>query len=570
MYGPLILAYSEEAREIMKTSVDSLNKELTFTRFDRMAERYGNKTAVVYLGERFSYSRLRELSERFAGALADLGVEKGDRVMVYISNCVQWVIAFLGIQKAGAVIVPVSPIYTSYEIEYMIKDSGAETVVCLDTNFCYVKEVLSTTGLKRVIVTHLVELLPFWKRSMGALFDKVPRGKVERDGRVYTFGSLLSHAPMASQVETDPWEDLSYILYTGGTTGFPKGVPGNHIGMTSYVNDVTEDVAGEHLKEGRDVYIAVNPLFHIMALGLFMAVGLNKGNATLLMPVPQVDAILESIERYAVRWMLGVPALYRMILENDRFGQYDLQSLKYCYCGGDVLPVEVFKRWKDRVGVPIFQVYGSTEAGHVTYSRIGKEPKISSIGLPLKSRECVVVDPDTLERVPSGKSGELLVTSPYTLKQYWNKPEETAYSYVDIEGKTYYRMTDYVRQDEDGELIYVERSADIIKHKAYRVSASEVEAVLQDHPTVIGACVVGVPDPKVGERVKAIVVLKEDARGVGGAELIKWCRDRLAAYKVPGYIEFRDMLPKSKVGKLLRREIRDEERRRLSKGKTNL
>jgi long-chain acyl-CoA synthetase len=393
---------------------------------------------------------------------------------------------------------------------------------------------------------------------------------VERDDSVYTFGSLLSHARMTSQVGIDPWNDLSYILYTGGTTGFPKGVPGNHIGMTSYVNDVTEDVAGEHLKEGEDVYVAVNPLFHIMALGLFMSVGLNKGNATLLMPVPQVDAILESIERYGVRWMLGVPALYRMILENDRFDQYDLKSQRYCYCGGDVLPVEVFKRWKDRVGVPIFQVYGSTEAGHVTYSRIGKEPKISSIGLPLKSRECIVVDPDTLERVPGGESGELLVTSPFTLKQYWNKPEETENSYVDIEGKTYYRMTDFVKQDEDGELIYVERSADIIKHKAYRVSASEVEAVLQDHPTVIGACVVGVPDPKVGERVKAIVVLKEDARGVGGAELIKWCRDRLASYKVPGYIEFRDMLPKSKVGKLLRREIRDEERRRLSKGKTDL
>jgi long-chain acyl-CoA synthetase len=554
----------------MKASADSLEKELTFTRFDRMAERYGNETAVVYLGERFSYSRLRELSERFAEALTDLGVKKGDRVMVYISNCIQWVIAFLGIQKAGAAIVPVSPIYTSFEIEYMIKDSGAETVICLDTNFCYVKEVLATTDLKRVIVTHLVELLPFWKRYMGALFDRVPRGKVERDGRVYTFGSLLTHPPKTSPVDIDPWKDLSYILYTGGTTGFPKGVPGNHIGMTSYVNDVTEDVAGEHLKEGGDVYIAVNPLFHIMALGLFMAVGLNKGNATLLMPVPQVDAILESIERYGVRWMLGVPALYRMILENDRFDHYDLQSLRYCYCGGDVLPIEVFKRWKDRVGVPIFQVYGSTEAGHVTYSRIDKEPKISSIGLPLKSRECIVVDPDTLERVPAGESGELLVTSPFTLKEYWKKPDETANSYVDIEGKTYYRMTDFVRQDEDGELIYVERSADIIKHKAYRVSASEVEAVLQDHPTVIGACVVGVPDPKVGERVKAIVVLKEDARGVGGAELIKWCRDRLAPYKVPGYIEFRDMLPKSKVGKLLRREIRDEERRRMSKGKSNL
>ena len=183
--------------------------------------------------------------------------------------------------------------------------------------------------------------------------------------------------------------------------------------------------------------------------------------------------------------------------------------------------------------------------------------------MPLKSRECIVADPDTMDPVPAGESGELLVTSPYTIKEYWKKPEETARAYVEINGKIYYRMGDFVRQDADGEFSYVERSADIIKHKAYRVSASEVEAVLQNHPTVIGACVVGVPDRKVGERIKAIVVLKEDARGVGGAELLKWCRERLAAYKVPGYIEFRDMLPKSKVGKLLRREIRDEERRRM-------
>jgi long-chain acyl-CoA synthetase len=553
--------------EIMNLHTTSLENELTFTRFDRMSERYPDRTAVLYLGKRFSYRHVRELSERFAGALGEMEVKKGDRVMVYIPNCIQWVIAFLGIQKLGAVIVPVSPIYTSYEVEYMIKDSGVDTVVCQDTNFCYVKEVFTKTGLKRAIVTNLADLLSPWQRSLGVLFDKIPHGKVDRDPKVYSFRRLLKHPPLKHRVDLDPWKDLAYILYTGGTTGFPKGVPGNHIGMTSYVKDVTEDVAGDALKEGEDVYVAVNPLFHIMALGMFMAVGLNKGNMTLLMPVPQVDAILEVIRRYRARWLLGVPALYRMILENDRLDRYDLSSLTYCYCGGDVLPVEVFNRWKAVAGVPIYQVYGSTEAGHVTYSRLGKEPKPSAIGEPLKSRKCVVADPDTLTPVPAGEVGELLVTSPYTLKEYWNQPEETGRSYVTLDGEVFYRMGDYVRQDEEGDLLYVERSADIIKHKAYRVSASEVEAVLQNHPTVIGACVVGVPDSKVGERIKAIVVLKEDARGVGGADLLKWCRERLASYKVPSYIEFRDMLPKSKVGKLLRREIRDEERRKMAKGK---
>lgn len=549
----------------MNQRAETLERELTFTRFEQMSARYPEKTAVIYLGEQFSYLQLHNLSDRFAGALADLGVKKGDKVMIYISNCIQWVIAFLGIQKIGAVLVPVSPIYTSHELDYMIKDSGAETIICLDTNFCYANEVFSETGLKRIIVTNLAELLPFWKRYLGLLFDKIPHGTVKQGQGIYSFKSLLKHPPLKSQVNLDPRQDLAYILYTGGTTGFPKGVPGNHIGMVSYVNDVTNDVAGDHLKEGGDVYIAVNPLFHIMALGLFMALGLNKGNATALMPVPQVDAILETIRRHRVRWFLGVPALYRMILENDRLEQYDLGSLRYCYCGGDVLPIEVFNRWKERFGIPIYQVYGSTEAGHVTYSRIDGNPNPNTLGLPLKSRQCIVVDPDTLAPVPPGEIGELLVTSPYTVKEYWNKSAETLRAYVDINGKTYYRMGDFVRQNPDGELVYIERSADIIKHKAYRISASEVEAVLQNHPTVIGACVVGVPDPKVGERVKAIVVLKADARGVGGAELLQWCREKLAPYKVPGYIEFRDMLPKSKVGKLLRREIRDEERRRIAK-----
>jgi long-chain acyl-CoA synthetase len=547
--------------------MNTLETELTFSRFERMCEKYPDRPAVIYLGENFSYRRLKDLIDRFATSLTQFGIGKGDKVMIYISNSVQWVIAFFGIQKIGAAVIPVPPIYTSFEIEYMINDSGAETIICLDTNFCYVKEVFPKTCLKRAIVTNLVDLLPIWKRTVGFLFDKVPKGNVDKDKNVYSFKDMLKNSPKKIDVQIDPRKDFAYILYTGGTTGFPKGVPGNHIGMTSYVYDVMEDVAGGYLKEGEDVYIAINPLFHIMALGLFVAVGLNSGNTTIIMPVPQVDAILDTIQKHKVRWFLGVPALYRMILENDRLDQYDLSSLKYCYCGGDALPMEVFKRWKDLFGLNIYQVYGSTEAGHVTYSRLNKDPELMSIGLPLKSRRCKVVDPESLEPVPVGEIGELVVTSDYTVKNYWNKPEETSRSYVEIEGEIYYRMGDFVKQDDRGEIYYVERSADIIKYKAYRVSASEIEAVLQDHPTVIGACVVGVPDSKVGERIKAMVVLKEDARGVDASELIRWCRERLAPYKIPQYIEFRDMLPKSKVGKLLRREIRAEERRKISKEK---
>ena len=542
-----------------------LEKELSFSRFDFMSERYPDNTAVLYLGEHFTYKRLRRMSECFAGGLKRLGIKKGDKVLLYIPNCIQWVIAYLGIQKAGAVLVPVSPIYTSHELEYMINNSEAKLIICMDTNFGYVKEIFARTCLENAIVTNLVELLAPWKQVVGFLFDKVPKGKVKFDDKVIGFKSVLKSPPLDTDITINPEKDLSYILYTGGTTGLPKGVPGNHTGATSYINNVTHDVAGEHLKEGSDVYIGINPLFHIMALGFFMAVALNKGNMAVLMPVPNVDAILESIQRYRVRWFLGVPALYRMVLENDRIRQYDLSSLTYCFCGGDVLPDKVMNRFKQEYDLTIYQVYGSTEAGHLTYSRIGTPPSSGSIGYPLKSRKCIVVDPVTLECVDQGENGELLVTSDYTLKTYYNRPEETQKVYIELDGKIYCRMGDFVSMKPDGELIYMERSADVIKHKGYRVSASEIEAVLQDHSTVINACVIGVPDEKVGERIKAIVVLKEDARGVGGVELIKWCRQSLASYKVPSYIEFRDMLPKSKVGKLLRREVRDDERRKIEK-----
>lgn len=360
--------------------------ELLYSRFDQMVKKYPNNVAVIYLGEKFTYRRLNELSLRFALSLRDLGVNKGDKVILYLPNSIQWIIAFLGILRIGAIAVPVSPIYTSYEIRYMLNDSGAETIICQDTNFCYVSDIIDETPLKRVIVTNLADLLPFWKRAIGYLFDKIPEGKVKKENRVYSFKSLLKNKPLSSFPEIDPYRDLAYILYTGGTTGKPKGVPGNHAGMTSYMKDIIENVVKGYLLEGKDIYICINPLFHIMSLGLFMTIGLGMGNTTIVMPIPQIDAILFAIERYKVRWFLGVPALYRMILENDRIDYYDLSSLRYCFCGGDTLPSEVYRRWKERFGIPIYQVYGSTEAGHVSYSPLDKEPEPMCVGKPLKSK----------------------------------------------------------------------------------------------------------------------------------------------------------------------------------------
>lgn len=545
-------------------TIDPRYRGTTFGGFEESCRKYPDRAAIVYLGERYSYAELGRLVDRFAAGLLEIGVKPKGKVLLYLRNCPQWVIANYAINKIGAVVVPVSPIYTSHELEYIVNDAEVETVICLDTNFMYVREVIPRTDLKRVIVTGLADLLPPWKRAFGFLFDKIPVGKVERSAEVISFKDVLGmsrgHLP---ELEINPAGDLAYIMYTGGTTGFPKGVIGNHSGEVSYIRDMNDDVFREYLVEGQTTILMVNPLFHIMAKGFAIATAFNKGNTLVLMPIPEPDAILDAIRKYQVSWMLGVPTLYRILLENDRIEQYDLRSLRYCYCGGDVLPAGVLSSWEERCGVPIYQVYGSTEVGHVTYSPLDRRPSPKTVGRPLRSRKCLIIDPESTEPVPPGGIGELAVTSLFTLKRYWNKPEETARSYVPIGGEIYYRTGDFMRFDEEGEIEFVERSGDIIKYKGYRISASEVEAVLQDHHAVVGACVIGVPDEATGERLKAIVVMKQDARGVDSADLLRWCRERLVSYKVPKYIEFRDMLPKSKVGKLLRREIRDEEKRKL-------
>jgi long-chain acyl-CoA synthetase len=539
--------------------------ELVIDGFERACAKYPDNIAIVYLGEKFSYTEIKDLVDRFATALFDLGVRKNHKVMLYIPNCPQFIIGYFAAQRVGAVPVPVSPIYTPHEIKYLIDDSGAETVLCQDTNFRYIKEVFPVTCLKRVIVTNYVDLLPLYKKVFGALFDLVPTGSVEKSNNVHSFKKLMKKYPaQPPKTDINPKEHLGYILYTGGTTGFPKGCIATHTGMVSFVNEI-RDVGEGYIADGKEVFIMVSPLFHQMSQGVILGMVLTRGNTAVLMPIPQVDSILAAIQRYKGTLFLGAPALYRMILENDRLDQFDLSSLKYCWSGGDVLPLEVFKRWKEKFHIPIYQVYGSTEVGFTAMSPLDREPEPGTIGVPLPSRETMIVDPETLEEVQPGTPGELLVTSRYISTSYWQKPKETALSYVEIDGKTWYRMSDYVQMNKDGQLVYVDRSADIIKYKGYRVSCSEIEAVLQDHKAVIGACVVGVPDSRVGERIKAIVVLKEDVRGVSGYRLTKWCRDRLAPYKVPHYLEFRDMLPKSRVGKLLRREVRDEERRRISK-----
>ena len=273
--------------------------------------------------------------------------------MLYIPNCPQWIIANFAINKIGAVVVPVSPIYTAYEIAYMIEDADIKTVICLDTNFGYVREVMRKTRAGKGHRDHLVEYPPCGNRPWALLFDKIPKGQGREGEGVYSFWVIRKGdgtKPPRMRDRTLERPRLHHVH--GGTTGFPKGVPGNHMGEVSYIRDIMEDVIDGAYTEGEEVVLMVNPLFHIMAKGFTIAMGFNLGQYGDSYAFPEVDATLKAIERYKVGWMLGVPALYRMFLENDRLDQYDLSSLKYCYCGGDVLPAEVFRTWRERYGSP--------------------------------------------------------------------------------------------------------------------------------------------------------------------------------------------------------------------------
>ncbi len=535
-----------------------------YATFAETADQRKSRTAVVYLGTRFSYEQVKEMAERFAGALSHAGLRAGQKIIIYVPNSIQWVVAWLGIQKMGGVCVPITPIYTPHDLKYIANDSGAEAIVCADTNFGYVTSVLSETQLKKVIVTKMADLLPWWKRGFGWLFDIIPRGKTALDQNTYSFRKLLAqHRQSARGQPADgpDGNDIAEILYTGGTTKFPKGVPFTHnLFLVSAREQIT--ISQSLFPPEKNVILGNAPLFHILGQTCGLAT-LLVGGTLILQPKINLDAALDAMQRFKARTMIGVPTLYRMILEHVRLGQYDLSSVDYWFSAGDLLPIEIGKRWEKKFGRKILQGYGATETcGGVSMCPVDIDIPPKSVGRIMATKKIKIVDPATLEPVNVGDPGELLVSSDHMVTYYLNKPEETTESFIEIDDIKWYRTADVMSMDADGNLYFVDRTVDTIKHKGYRVSASEIESVLQEHPAVIGACVVGVPDEKVGERIKAYVVLKEDIKGITGYELIKWCRESLVAYKVPQYIEFRDMLPKSKVGKLLRREIRDEEQRR--------
>jgi long-chain acyl-CoA synthetase len=528
--------------------------------FRATAARLPGKTSLVFLGERYTLSAIDAASDALAGALAARGVEPGARVMIYLPHSPQWVISWLAAQKLGAAAVPVTPFYGAEDLRYIAQDSGAETAICADTNFGHLDRIRAESPLRRIVVTRMADLLPRWKRLVGHALDRLPSGKVRAGEDVLSFRALLAAgaAPPRRDVRGD---EVAQILYTGGTTGFPKGVPmSNALLLDAFAEQRRASLPA--IPAGEEVVLQGAPLHHILgqAVGLSGVVG---GETVVLLPRMNLDAVFDHVQRYRATTILGTPTFYRMMLEHERVDQYDLTSLRFSFSGGDALPEETARRWQQRTGHPLYQGFGATEtAGGIALCHAGVGAPAGSVGRACAHQRLLLVDATTLEPVPDGEPGELLVASRHMVRAYWNKPEETARCFVTAREQLWYRTGDVLRRDAQGWYFFHDRSVDVIKHKGYRVAASKVDNALAEHPAVTASCTIGVPDDVVGERIKSYVVVRSDVKGVHAQELVRFCRERLAPYEVPQYVEFRDMLPKSKAGKILRRELRDEERRK--------
>ena len=532
--------------------------------FGEAAKKFAGKNALIFYGTKISYQELHDLAERFAAALAGLGVNKGDRVALLLLNCPQYVIAYLGALKAGAVVTPVSPVYTSQEVAHQLKDSGARVVVCQDILYDNVEK--AGVPLERVILTAVDEYLPSLKKMVAnKLLQKAYGGlqvpdaaKVAQAG-LLRFQELLKNAPaQAPPVSIDPQKDLAALPYTGGTTGHPKAAMLTHRNIVACQKQAL--AFWEHkFKDGQETAIAFLPLFHIYGQVVIMLTGLMHGHTLVLFTTPEMDEILGAMERYDASAFYGVPTLYEHLKEYEKTDRVNWKRIKVLVCGADTLQQTTVEGWERRTGSHITQGYGMTETCAVTHTNPLERPKRGSFGLPIPNVDAAVVDVDSLEFVPVGQVGELIVSGPNVMQGYWQRPKDNQESMVELHGRTWLRTGDLVRMDEEGYFHFYDRKRDLIKHRGYSVFAKHVEEVLYSHPQVKAAGVVGVPDPKVGQLIKAYVVCQAEARGkLSEEELMSYCREKLAHYKVPQIIEFRGELPKTDVGKVSRRELRDQ------------
>ncbi|NGQ95801.1 long-chain fatty acid--CoA ligase [Brevibacillus sp. SYP-B805] len=503
---------------------------------DRTAEQYKDGTAIIFYQQRITYGQLQASTRQVAEALYQSGVRKGDRVGIMLPNCPQFVSAFYGVLRRGAVVVQLNPLYTEREIEFVLQDSGAEVLFVFADLYARVRHLAGYENLKKVIV---VSFAP---------------SSLELAGNAVRWEDFLPSGSPVPDEPINPEEDIAVLQYTGGTTGRSKGAMLTHRNLVANVQQINAHASEDPLTAG-DKILTVIPLFHVYGMNCAMNLGVLTATTVILLPRFDVLEVLQTIKEHRPTYFPGVPTMYVALNAYPGAEQYGIDAIRICNSGSAPLPVELMHAFEQKTGANMYEGYGLSEASPTTHSspRNGTK-KPGSIGIPLPGTEARIVDHLTGTRtLPIGEVGELVIRGPQVMKGYWNMPQETAHAIRD--GWLY--TGDLARVDEDGFFYIVDRKKDLIIASGYNVYPREIEEVLYTHPSVQEAVVVGVPDAYRGETVKAFVVLKQGQHATP-EEIESYCRQHLAAFKVPRIIEFRDSLPKTAVGKILRRVLAEE------------
>ena len=531
--------------------------------FDESAQKYANQPAVIFYGNKISFKQLQDEVNRFATALSKLGVVKGDKVALYLLNSPQYVIAYFAILKVGGTVTPISPVYTSSEVRHQLTDSGAKMIVCQDILY----DNIAKTGIKldKIFLTGISDYLPTIRRMIGRsvlrkAFSEleVPMPKIDEREGFYRMKDLIKKTEtQLPQVEIDPAVDLASLPYTGGTTAQPKGVMLTHRNLIACQTQI--QASWPIIELGKEVVLAFLPFYHIYGQVVVMLNTMLTGGTMILFTTPDIDDILFSVEKYQASTFFGVPTFFEYLKEYEKTDRVNWKKLKMITCGADTLHKTTLEDWTRRTGSVITEGYGMTETSGVSHVNPLGSSKPGSFGLPLPNVTAAIIDPDTNEFLPMGETGEMILHGPNMMQGYWNRDEDNAKIFLEVDGERWMKTGDLVRMDEEGFFIFYDRAKDLIKYKGYSVFAREIEEVLYKHPQIKAVGVIGVPDPKVGQYIKANVVLNPEARGkVSEEDIVNYCKENLAHYKVPKICEFRGELPKTDVGKISRRELREE------------
>ncbi|HVF04411.1 MAG TPA: long-chain fatty acid--CoA ligase [Frankiaceae bacterium] len=537
--------------------------EVPLTRLlDDSAASFPTTTALAFLGTRITYRELKDHVDRFATALANLGVKKGDRVAIVLPNCPQNVIAFFAALRLGAIVVQHNPLYTQTEMAHQLADSGAEVVICLDKVYETVAAVRSQTSVREIVVASIVEYLPAKERMLLQLpVAKAKKAKAEISAPVpkgtRTFMKVLHSARTpARQAPVDAKNDLALLQYTGGTTGLSKGAKLTHFNLVA--NAYQNRLWLPDVQAGREVTLAVLPLFHAYGLTVCMNVSVLTGGTLVLLPRFDLDMVFKAIDEFRPTLFPGVPPIYKAIVDSAAVRRHDLKSIKACISGAMKLPLETQEQFEKVSGGRLVEGYGMTETSPSTHANpIYGKRKTGTIGMPLPGTECKILSQDDPSvELPVGEPGELAIRGPQVFQGYWNRDEESAASFT---SDGFILTGDVARMDEEGYFEIVDRKKELIIAGGFNIYPSEVENVLFSLEGVADAVVAGIPDKYRGETVKAYVV-KQPGATLTEDDVVAHCAESLAAYKVPKVVEFRESLPRTVVGKVLRRVLLEEER----------